>query len=65
MKVARNTSHPLRHDWLNATDEKGRVQVSLLAHRNEVHVNVTLDGKEYYDYLTLREVAELLMSKSP
>lgn len=62
MKVARNTTHNLRHDWLRLEAESGKVQMSLLAHRNEIHVDVTLDGKTAVDYLTPRQLAAILLN---
>ena len=47
--------------WLNVDDEGGKIRVSLLAHRNEICVDVTIDGMESSDYMTARKVAELLM----
>lgn len=61
MKVARNTSHVLRHDWLKLTDENGAVQISLMVHRNEIHLVATIDGKTVYEYVTPRQLALALM----
>ncbi len=63
MKVARNQSHNLRHDWLKLEDEKGRVKLSLLAHRSEICVEVEIDGRVAYDWLAPRQVAEAIISK--
>lgn len=59
MKVARNTSHNLRHDWLRFTDKN--VSVSLLACRHEIHVEVTIGGKTTIDYLTPLQLANAIM----
>lgn len=62
MKVARNTTHNLRHDWLRFTD-KG-VNVSLLAHRQEIHVEVTVDGVTSVDYFTPRQLATIILREA-
>lgn len=60
MKVARNYSHNLRHDWLSISDERGKVVVSIMANRSELYVDVTIDGNREDDYLKPRELAEIL-----
>lgn len=59
MKVAKNTAHNLRHDWLRYSDKN--VSVSLLAHRNEIHVEVTIDGQTAVDYFTPRQLATIIL----
>ena len=62
MKVHRSNIRP-RLEWFNASDEQGKVGVSLLAHRNEIILDVTLDGERHEVWLTLREVAEALLKR--
>lgn len=61
MKVARNTAHCQRLDWLKLTDEEGAVKISLRAHRNEIHLVATIDDKTVYEYVTPRQLALALM----
>lgn len=61
MRVHRNTTHGLRHDWLRLEDKSGAVQISLLAHRNEIHLDVTVNGKTAFDYVTPSQLAEALL----
>lgn len=63
MKVARNTTHNLRHDWLSYEAESGKLEVSLLALRNEICVDVTIDGKRYTDYFSPRQLAAVLVNE--
>lgn len=62
MKVSRNTTHGLRHDWLKYTDKS--VSVSLMAHRNEIVVEVTVDGQTATDYFTPRQLAAILLAEA-
>lgn len=62
MKVARNTTHGLRHDWLRLEAERGKVQISLLACRTEICVDISVDGKTAVDYLTPRQLAAILLN---
>ena len=64
MKVARNTTHNLRHDWLRFDAEKGKVHVSLLACRSEIAVEVEIDGVVAVDYFTPRQLATILMREA-
>ena len=60
MKVARNNSHGLRHNWLNITANKGVASVSLLACRTEIYVDVTIGGERHETYWTPEKLAEVL-----
>lgn len=60
MKVAKNTAHNLRHDWINVSDEQGKVGLSILALRSELCVDVELNGSRFEHYFKPREVAEWL-----
>lgn len=60
MKVARKHI-PARHDWLNLTDEKGKIVVSALACRHEICIDVTVDGVTAFDYVTPRQLANALL----
>lgn len=62
MKVARNTSHGLRHDWLCFNAEGSKIHVSLMAHRNEIEVDVTIDGKTASARFSPRQLAALLIN---
>lgn len=65
MKVARNTTHNLRHDWLKLSDERGAIEISLSTHRNEIMVSVSVDGKESEGWVSARRLAELLLELRP
>ena len=62
MKVARNTTHGLRHDCLAFTDQD--IDVSMRTHHNEIWIAVELDGKTTLDYWTPRQLAAVLMNAS-
>lgn len=62
MKVARNTTHNLRHGWLKLEADRGNVKISLLACRTEICVDVEVDGKTAVDYLTPRQLAAILLN---
>lgn len=64
MKVARNTTHNLRHDWLMFLAEKDTISVSLLAFRNEIAVEVQIDGVKAVDYFSPRQLAQAILSAS-
>lgn len=59
MKVATKLIR-CRHDWLSLEAERGTVQVSLLAHRNEIIVDVTIDGQRHEAWVSPRELASFL-----
>ena len=63
MKVARNTTHGLRHDCLKVSDEKGSVEIRLTAYRNEIQIYVRIDGQEFEADQSVRRLAEVLIGR--
>ncbi len=64
MNVARNTTHGLRHDRISLTDERGKLAISLLTCRNEIYIDVTLNGQRHEGYVSARRLAEILTATS-
>lgn len=60
MKVARNTTHNLRHDWLSVAANRRVAEVSLLALRTEICVDVTINGKREEAYWAPEKLAAVL-----
>jgi len=60
MRVARNTTHGLRHDWLSVAANKNVAEVSLLALRSEICVDVTIGGQRFEAYWVPEKLAAVL-----
>ena len=63
MKVARNSTHGLRHDALVASE--GESFVSLSTHRNQIHVVVDQNGRRQEFSCSLGALAAALRLVQP
>jgi hypothetical protein len=63
MKVARNTTHGLRHDRIKYTSESGAISLSISANRNGLDIEVTVDGITDIDTVSPRWLAAVLINK--
>lgn len=53
----------VRQECLHASVAGGRVEVCLRTQGEEVRVDVTMNGEEMFEHLTLRELAARLLRK--
>lgn len=60
MHIAKNTTHNLRHHWLNVAANKNAASVSLLAHRTEICVDVTIGTTRHMAYWKPEQLAAVL-----